>query len=124
MATSLKSTVFMSKAALPELIECRRGVIINIVSFAAFAGTSGAAYGASKAANEQSHTIDGGEIYGRYRIRVNAIALGYITTRMTLAATPPDVHARCSNLTALATDGSAWDVGRSPCFLRAIRLSS
>lgn len=73
----------MCRAVLPAMVRRRSGCIINIVSVSALRGNAGQAnYAASKAAVLAMTRCLAKEV-GRRRIRVNAVAPGFIDTDMT-----------------------------------------
>ncbi|WP_077302192.1 3-oxoacyl-ACP reductase [Virgibacillus pantothenticus] len=85
MNTNVKGTYFVTNTVLPQMLQQKRGAIINMASIAGFvAGGGGAAYTASK------HAIIGytkqlDYDYCRNGIRANAIAPGAIKTPMNKA---------------------------------------
>ena len=73
----------MCRAVLPTMVRRRSGSIVNIVSVSALRGNAGQAnYAASKAAVLAMSRSLAKEV-GRRRIRVNAVAPGFIDTDMT-----------------------------------------
>ncbi|MGG4179964.1 3-oxoacyl-ACP reductase [Virgibacillus pantothenticus] len=85
MNTNVKGTYFVTNTVLPQMLQQKRGAIINMASIAGFvAGGGGAAYTSSK------HAIIGytkqlDYDYCRNGIRANAIAPGAIKTPMNKA---------------------------------------
>lgn len=81
-STNVKGTFLVSKAFLPEMMETRKGTIVNISSVSGLAGDYGmTAYNASKAAvvnMTRAMAMD----YGKYGIRVNSVAPGPTNTSM------------------------------------------
>ena len=81
-STNVKGTFLISKAFLPEMMEVRKGTIVNISSVSGLAGDYGmTAYNASKAAivnMTRAMAMD----YGKYGIRVNSVAPGPTNTNM------------------------------------------
>ncbi|MDO4522127.1 MAG: glucose 1-dehydrogenase [Eubacteriales bacterium] len=83
MAVNFKSQLFMIKAVLPHMKECKYGRIVNAASISGhFADCGLVGYGASKASVEMLTKIGAGEL-GPYGITVNAYAPGIIDTDMT-----------------------------------------
>ncbi len=81
MNTNLKGIVFLSKYAVPYMKKAGGGSIINNSSMASFSSYNVYAYAASKAAvNSLTRCLAGG--LGKYNIRANAVAPGYIATPM------------------------------------------
>lgn len=81
----LKSVFLCSKAALPAMIERRRGVILSLGSVNALTGIHLAAYTAAKG-GILSLTRLLAQQYGRFGIRANAICPGTILTESSRAA--------------------------------------
>lgn len=80
---NLKGVYNVTNAVLPQMIDNKEGVVINIASIAAFvAGGGGAAYTAAKhgiAGYTKQLSFD----YGNKGVRVNAIAPGAVESGMT-----------------------------------------
>ena len=122
MDVNLKGTFLMSKAALPHMIEQRRGVIINNSSGWGIAGGDAAvAYCASKGGVvllTKAMAID----HGRQGIRVNCLCPGDVDTPML----PEDARQRglkwedylaaCANR-PLGRIGTADEIARAALFL-------
>jgi NAD(P)-dependent dehydrogenase (short-subunit alcohol dehydrogenase family) len=123
IATNLNAPFWLSKAAIPSMIERGGGSIINITSIAALrghGGHGGAAYATSKS-GLLGLTTDLADVFGNQGIRVNAIAPGII-------ATPQRDNAVLQNggdpskldlttKTCLGIEGDAWDIARAALFL-------
>jgi len=81
MNTNLKGILFATKYAVPEMKKAGGGAIVNNASMAAFASYHVYAYAASKAGVVGlTRSLAGG--LGKYNIRVNCVAPGYIATPM------------------------------------------
>jgi NAD(P)-dependent dehydrogenase (short-subunit alcohol dehydrogenase family) len=90
---NLKSVLHLCRAVLPEMVRRRSGVVLHVASDQAFVGKRySAVYGATKAAIAQltkSSALD----YGKYGIRINAVAPGSTDTPM-LREVLSRLHAR------------------------------
>lgn len=79
---NLKGTYYMSKSAVPSMMERNYGKIIHLSSVSAFNGNFGQAnYAATKAAIMGMTRVMAKEL-GKYGINVNAVAPGSILTEM------------------------------------------
>jgi len=79
---NLKSQFLCSQAVAKQMIEQKRGKIVNIASIGAHVGTPGqAAYAASKAGIVQLTKVLAVE-WGKYNINVNAVSPGMTMTAM------------------------------------------
>ncbi|HJQ59850.1 MAG TPA: SDR family NAD(P)-dependent oxidoreductase, partial [Vineibacter sp.] len=74
---NLFSTLNVTHAALPRMVERRRGAVVNIASDAGFGEFRMADYGAMKA-GVLAFTRTIAKEYGRYGIRANAVAPGLV----------------------------------------------
>jgi 3-oxoacyl-[acyl-carrier protein] reductase len=83
----------LMRAAVPDLLRRRGGSIVNVISLAAIRAMPGqGAYAASKAGLlAMTRTL--AKEMGRKRIRVNAVAPGFVATGMTASLTPDQVKA-------------------------------
>jgi 3-oxoacyl-[acyl-carrier protein] reductase len=118
IATNLDSAFYLVRAAAPAMRESGGGAIVLVSSINAERGKAGQAnYGASKAAmNTLARTA--AREFGRYGIRVNAVAPGWIDTPLT-AALPGEIKQRALEETALARLGRPDDVAGAVLFLCA-----
>ncbi len=83
IATNAGSAFRMTRAVLPAMVRARAGSIINIVSISALRGNAGQVnYAASKAAIVAMTRSLAKEV-ARRKVRVNAVAPGFIETAMT-----------------------------------------
>ena len=78
--TNVKGPIYVTRAAIPHMVKAGGGSIVNTTSVAAFHGAgSSIIYGASKAALGVI-TKSLARAFGKDRIRVNAIAPGFVDT--------------------------------------------
>ena len=120
-ATNVTGTMRCIRAALPTMIECKYGRIINLSSQLARmgVGTGGfAAYAATKGAIEALTRALAHEV-GEHGITVNAIAPGGIDTDMSKAVMTPEYRARRMNELPVRHLGSLDDVAYCALFLAA-----
>jgi len=122
LAVNLDSAFHLLKAAVPLMRASGGGSVVLVASINGERGKFGqSAYAASKAGLIALGKTAALEL-GRFNIRVNSIAPGWIETPMTAAA-PPDFRARAVGETALGRVGQPADVARVALFL-ASDLSS
>ena len=90
---NLMGSFRLSRAVIPHLLRSRGGSIVNLVSLAALRAMPGqGAYAASKAGLlAMTRTL--AKEMGRKRIRVNAVAPGFLSTGMTSGLKPEEVAA-------------------------------
>ncbi len=106
----------MCRAALPGMLKRRAGSIVNLVSVSALRGNAGQAnYAASKAA-VLAMTRSLAKEVARRKVRVNAVAPGFIETDMT-AALPDKVLAEAKAHIPLRRLGTPADVAPLVRFL-------
>jgi NAD(P)-dependent dehydrogenase (short-subunit alcohol dehydrogenase family) len=114
---TLKSVFLCSQAAAKIMAGQKSGNIINIASMDAFRGTMGAAaYGASKAAVVSLTKTLALEL-APYRIRVNAIAPGYIDTPGTAQWKTPEIEEQRKKIIPLSRTGRPEDIATVALFL-------
>lgn len=117
--TNLKAVFLVCRAVAKVMIAQRSGRIINISSIAGRCGLpERAAYCASKAAVDMFTKVVALE-WGKYGIKVNAIAPGYTKTEMVYAQIRRGVYdeQRLASRTALGRMGEPEDVARVAVFL-------
>jgi NAD(P)-dependent dehydrogenase (short-subunit alcohol dehydrogenase family) len=115
---NLKHQFFASQAVLADMKAAGQGAIVNFGSCSWMAGQGGmAVYTAAKSA-VLGLTRSLARDYGRYNIRVNAIAPGWILTerQRTLWLTP-EGHARLMENQCLKRDLVGEDIARVVLFL-------
>jgi acetoacetyl-CoA reductase/3-oxoacyl-[acyl-carrier protein] reductase len=116
LATNLDSAFYLLRAAVPLMRRGGGGAIVLVSSINGERGKAGQAnYAASKAGlNALSRTA--ARELGRFGIRVNAVAPGWIETPMTAAVTD-DLRRRAIDETALGRLGAPDDVANATLFL-------
>jgi 3-oxoacyl-[acyl-carrier protein] reductase len=116
MDINLKGTFLMTKAASKVMIKQRSGVFVNIASVIGLIGNPGQAnYGASKAAVSNLTKTVAKELAGR-GIRANAVAPGFIKTKMTDALTE-EVRKKMLEVIPMKQFGLPEDVANVVVFL-------
>ena len=116
LATNAGGAFRMCRAALPGMLKRRSGSIVNLVSISALRGNAGQAnYAASKAAVLAMTRSIAKEV-ARRKVRVNAVAPGFIETDMT-AALPDTVLAQAKDHIPLRRLGTPADVAPLVGFL-------
>lgn len=113
--TNLYSCFYTSRAALPWMVMQKRGSIVNVSSVAGLRGIAGQSNYCASKAGVIALTRTLSEEMGRKKIRVNAVAPGYIDTEM-LTASHIDVSAAKSSA-ALRRVGTPNDVASVVVFL-------
>jgi 3-oxoacyl-[acyl-carrier protein] reductase len=116
MDINLKGTFLMTKAAAKYMMKKRTGVFVNIASVIGLMGNPGQAnYGASKAGVSNLTKTTAKELAAR-GIRANAIAPGFIKTKMTDALTDETRDAMLSVI-PMKDFGTPEDVANVALFL-------
>jgi 3-oxoacyl-[acyl-carrier protein] reductase len=116
VSTNLDSAFYLVRDAAPALREAGGGAIVLVSSINADRGKVGQAnYAASKAGLHGLARTAAREL-GRFNIRVNVVAPGWIDTRMT-AGLAAELRARAVNETALGRVGRPEDVAAAILFL-------
>jgi NAD(P)-dependent dehydrogenase (short-subunit alcohol dehydrogenase family) len=117
-AVNLKHQFFAAQAVLPEMKAAGRGAIINFGSVSWMVGQGGmVAYTACKSA-VLGLTRSLARDFGRYNIRVNAVAPGWILTeRQRKLWLTPEAHARLMDAQCLKRELVGEDIARVVLFL-------
>ena len=116
IAVNLKGVFLCARAAVPHMIRGGGGVILNASSVVGLYGNFGQTnYAATKAAVVNMTKTWAREL-GKHRIRVNAIAPGFIATEI-LQAMPPKVLAEMVSHTPLARMGTVEEIAEAYLWL-------
>ena len=116
MDVNLKGILLVCKYAIPEMKKAKSGTIINNSSMASFMSYHVYAYAASKAGvNALTRCMAGG--LGKYNIRVNAVAPGYIATPMGTPIMRGEVDEVIRQRMPLRRRGKPEDVANAVLFL-------
>jgi 3-oxoacyl-[acyl-carrier protein] reductase len=116
LATNLKGAFLVSKAAIRPMLRQRAGRIVNITSVVGQVGNAGQANYAAAKAGLIGFTKSLAKEVGSRGITVNAVAPGFIATRMTLGL-PEETKAAILERTPLGRFGTPDDVAGVVAFL-------
>ncbi len=120
VATHLRGTFLVSKAAARKMFRRRSGCIINLSSVVGRRGNAGQANYAAAKAGIIGLTKSLAKELGARGVRVNAIAPGYIDTPMTQAL-PEETRKLIVDATPLKSIGATEDVANAVLFLASPR---
>lgn len=116
ISVNLKGTFLFTKAVARPMIKQRNGVIVNIASIIGLIGNVGQCnYAASKAGIIALTKATARELASKY-IRVNAIAPGFIETKMT-EGLPEETRKKMIENIPLARLGKPTDIANAVLFL-------
>lgn len=113
---NLRAVFVVTRAVVPHMIKARRGVILNASSIVGIYGNFGQTNYAATKAGVISFTRTWSRELGRYGIRVNAVAPGFIATEM-VKAMPQNVLSTMVSHTPLATLGEPDDIANAYVWL-------
>jgi 3-oxoacyl-[acyl-carrier protein] reductase len=116
LSTNLKSVFLFIKACARPMIKQRGGAIINITSVIGITGNAGQANYAASKAGMIGLTKSAAKELAKRNIRVNAIAPGFIKTRMT-DKLPADVQQKVLEQIPLARLGEPKEIADVAVFL-------
>ncbi len=116
IATHLRGTFLVSKAAARRMFRRRSGCIVNLASVVGRRGNAGQANYAAAKAGIIGLTKSLAKELGARGVRVNAIAPGYIDTPMTQALSE-EIRKAIVDATPLRRMGAAEDVAGAVVFL-------
>lgn len=116
LSTNLKSAFLFTKACARPMMKQRSGVVINIASIIGITGNAGQAnYAASKGGLIALTKTTAKELAKR-NVRANAIAPGFIKTKMT-DKLPPDLVEKMKEQIGLKRLGEPQDIANVAVFL-------
>ena len=113
---NLKGVFLCTRAVVPHMIKAQRGVILNASSIVGLYGNFGQTNYAATKAGVISFTKTWSRELGKYGIRVNAVAPGFIATEM-VRAMPQKVVESMSSKTPLARLGEPDDIANAYVWL-------
>lgn len=118
--TNLVGSMLMTKSVLPYMMKMKQGSIVNIGSVIGRGGRAGqSVYAATKAALE-GYSRSVAKEMGRYNIRVNVVAPGFIQTDMTKDLVDME---KLVERTALHRTGTPEEVAEAVAFLLSNKAS-
>ncbi|MEL7431055.1 MAG: 3-oxoacyl-[acyl-carrier-protein] reductase [Chlamydiota bacterium] len=122
VAVNLKGVFLVCKAFLPAMLKKRKGSIVNISSVIGRIGNPGQANYAASKAGVIGFTQSLAKEIAKRGLRANAIAPGFITTRMT-GSLPEKTIQLIKEKIPMRTFGSPDDVAKAALFLASDVLS-
>jgi len=118
MTVNLDLPFAFTRALVFDLLKQKQGAIVNIISIAALTGSAGQTNYAAAKAGVLGMTRSLAREMGHFGIRVNAVAPGYIESKMT-SQLPERVRRQALNLIPMARFGQPEDVATAVSFLLA-----
>ncbi len=116
MNVNLRAVFICTRAVVPHMIKAGRGVVLNASSIVGLYGNFGQTNYAATKAGVISFTRTWARELGRYGIRVNAVAPGFIGTEM-VRAMPQKVVENMAGHTPLARLGDPDDIANAYVWL-------
>src|SRR6266550_3846846 len=113
---NLRAVFVCTRAVVPHMIKANRGVILNASSIVGLYGNFGQTNYAATKAGVISFTKTWSRELGKYNIRVNAVAPGFIATEM-VKAMPPKVLETMAQHTPLGRMGDPIDIANAYAWL-------
>jgi 3-oxoacyl-[acyl-carrier protein] reductase len=113
---NLRGVFHCARAVVPHMIKAGRGVILNASSIVGLYGNFGQTNYAATKAGVVNFTKTWSRELGRYGIRVNAVAPGFIATEM-VKQMPGKILDSMASHTPLATLGEPDDIANAYVFL-------
>jgi 3-oxoacyl-[acyl-carrier protein] reductase len=122
ISVNLRGVFLCTRAVVPHMIEAGRGVVLNASSVVGLYGNFGQTNYAATKAGVINMTQTWARELGRYGIRVNAVAPGFIATEI-LKAMPQKVLDGMVSHTPLARMGEPEDIAEAYAWLASERAS-
>jgi len=116
IAVNLKGTFLFTKAVARPMMKQRGGTIVNIASIIGLIGNAGQCNYAASKAGVMALTKSAARELAPRSVRVNAVAPGFIETKMT-EVLPEDVRQKMMDAVPLGRFGSPEDVASAVLFL-------
>lgn len=116
IGVNLRGVFLCARAAVPHMITAGSGVILNASSVVGLYGNFGQTNYAATKAGVISFTKTWSRELGRYGIRVNAVAPGFIATEI-LVAMPPKVIEAMTSRTPIPRLGTAEEIAEAYLWL-------
>ena len=120
LSTNLKSVFLFTKACSRPMVKQRSGIVINITSVIGITGNAGQANYAASKAGMIAFTKSAAKELAKRQIRVNAIAPGFIKTRMTHKL-QPELQQKILEQVPLNRLGEPKDIADVAVFLASDR---
>jgi len=120
MAVNLRAIFLCTRAVVPHLIAGGGGVVLNASSIVGISGNFGQTSYAAAKAGVINMTRTWARELGKYNIRVNAVAPGFIGTEM-VASMPAQIRQSMIARTPLGRMGEADDIAEAYVWLASDR---